>query len=704
MATSAKLTPLDTTCEDGAQHTSPAKDPRRVLHANTGPHEPPPDPAQFFLEFTDHLVDFMRATGKRKNLARKSRRQGALLNRAAERKFQYPSYHSQANVVKKGQMDQLSKIDQQLGLHKKKQAEFSQIFSQLVSKDEALPQMKLDIESSKSDAELALQKSQEAKDELDKIHLGSLAGSLDTAIAGLKQIGSVKQQISSLEKQLDPKVLRPQLQSLSDRMRNTNATLLGHSEQLGNISADCNLLKGKISDIENQKASSTTNVKATQPESITLSKCVEEFKETYSAQYQFVEGRVTGLQNQITVIRSDIANLSNQLEKLRELQEQKDNEIDNELQRLSLERKNTIDKLIEDHVNLKKQLEEWQNRQDMIIAMREHINAELKYNSERLSGHDVALTSLENRYNHLSSEPIVRQMVASLQEMYPYASTAQKEIEMFKKHLQDYSEHLNAISAQLRTAELTQITLRKDQEAEKSERLTMVKEMNVERNRMHGSIKDAFDRLDEVERVTSEKLAKVISESAQFLTKMEEMLAKVSENAEATDSPNAPLSLRATMPHNGDTAVPDVNSDNEEIHVTPSYTSSSHTSFRRPSNTEASLHTELPHEPEDKREEFHIRSGPSPPRPLANRKSMFQDGSPRGAYDDKERFHVRSDHSLPIAPSAFASNGGSLHRRVTMPARQPADNCPHRPADLYRPGPSPRKRRRGNSSDDWYDD
>nr|KMM67284.1 hypothetical protein CPAG_03619 [Coccidioides posadasii RMSCC 3488] len=640
---------------NGAPHSA-TKDPRRK----------PQDPVQLFLDYATEISVFGREMGKRERLTQKVRQQEAMLNRAADRQFQYPSYLSRGKAMQKEQMDRLNKIDQQLDLHKKKQADLSEVFSHLMARNDTFQQLKLDV--------------------------SSCSNSIESATRGLKQVEDIRERLNKLEQKFHSKVekelsslrlLRSHCQSIVDRNRNTEKWNLTR----------CDLLEQRLSDIENKSASNTI-----QSEVQSLSRRLDETEELSAAQHQLLEGRVTAIENQkgpnLNTLRADMENLFSQLEKLREFQDQKDKEIDNELQRLELGRSSSIEKLHSDYAMVKDQLGEHLRTQDInnaahearIMALEKRDNADvaqmhdaLKYHSERLAGHNVAITSLESRYNKLSSEPLVRQMVASMQEMYPYASTAQKEIEELRKGLNDQAEMLNSISARLEAVQANQA-------GEKTERLSMIKDMNSERARINDSIKGAINRLDEVERVTAEKLAKVIFDSRE--------LTKVCEKPERAASPSVSLGANP----------PDTSSNREEIYVrtgrAPSRPSSQPSS-RPSSNPPLNISTNMPHRPPSPHEEeLRIRSGPSPP-PLASRASFSRDDSPRDSH--REDFRTASDFSPPRAPMSMRTTGpppnSDLHRRVSFPSRPPPEPYLER-GDSYRPGSLPKKRRRGNGYDD----
>lgn len=616
------------------------------------PSTPSPDPAQFFVDFTQQISDYTRDAGKKERLKLKTKQEDTILNRATARRYNYPSYLSQARVFKAEQKDQLVKIDRQLETHKKRQAEFSQVFSQMVSKNNADPQLKLDIENSKSNSAVAMREAQEVRAELAKFDMDLYMNHLNTAIEGLKEIQETKEQVNALEAELlHLKQLRSDLQSLLDKSQTTPQTLAEHAEQFNKVCAEQNSFKDKIADFE----------KASVNLEFTWLKRLDDIEASFAAQRQLLENRVAEIENSKTtsfsgpqalpeqgqqgqqsrsadfnILKSDLLNLFGQLEKLRDLQELKDQEIDKELQRL-----------------------------DTSHSKISEIEKTVKYHGERLDGVQVAITSLETRYNSLTTEPLVRQMVTNMQEMYPFASTAQREIEEFRQAINNLRDNLHTVSVKTQTAEISQLTLKREQESEKSERLNMTKDMLAEKDRMDDIIKGALERIDKVEAVTADRLAEALFGNENTLAKLkatEEKLTKLSETLK-------------TLSHSQNISTPDRGAKNNKDDMQIRGTNSA-TRAPPPLSTRTTMSSvaESPREPRGDREELRIRTGPSPPPP-----------------------------SAPTGPSrARTQGGGDLHHRVTLPQRAPPDSYKdamnYSRADTYRP--FSKKRRRGTGSDD----
>lgn len=104
----------------------------------------------------------------------------------------------------------------------------------------------------------------------------------------------------------------------------------------------------------------------------------------------------------------------------------------------------------------------------------------------------TALMSLETRYNNLTTEPIVRQMITTMHKMYPYAATAQQDITAFKE------------------------TIRKlDDNADVQQR-EMIQDMSIERDRLMNEIQLTASRVEEVEKMATERLDKINNQLRQL--------------------------------------------------------------------------------------------------------------------------------------------------------------------------------------------
>ncbi|KAI1965903.1 hypothetical protein LOZ58_000803 [Ophidiomyces ophidiicola] len=658
-------TSLKKSTEDGGRLISGDSSSKGVRFSNTvDSSHPPEDPAQFFLDFAAQLSTFSQQSGKRERLVRKLRQQDTLLARATDRQFQYPSYLSRRKLAREEEMDQLAKIDEQLEQHKKRQIAFSKTFARMVANIDMVSQVRQDTDTSLVLAQRALK----------------------TAEAAIAQQKNINEEPTI-------KNIRSQLQSQFDKTKQLAQSLSENTSRLKGISSQYDSLNTQVVNI------SKASAKSPRRDMQDMSKCLEATEESFSTQCQLLEGRISELENRkatpssdLDTLKSDIENLSYQLEKLREIQEQKDNEIDREFQRVDTGRVEISDKLSAEYALLKKEVEariltfeEKETRQNLNAEIAK-IRTAIKFQFERLGAHDVAVTSLESRYNKLSSEPIVRQMVASMQEMYPYASTAQKEIGVLKENLKELTNRLNAISAQLQAVDASQAVLKRIQDTEKLERATMIKDMNSEKNRISKSIEDVVARLGEMENITSGHLAKAIYQSEESLSKakaLEERL-NIADKPESLGTlSDTQLNLTAVTPptRNGNGTVPIMNYESEKTRLSGTSSTSSLSSSKR------LLAPNRPVEPKGHRQDFR-----NPWEPSVTGQPNVR--SPE-AYTNNEAPRAAPFGNAPLSQrTSWPNSGDSLQHQASYPQLE---------GNSYRPYYSPRKRRRTNgfsSSDD----
>lgn len=664
-------------------HVSPVKDPRRMRATEPPsglPNRPAQDPAQFFLDFTHQISDFTLDNAKKERLKLKAKQEDTIFQRATHRKRQFPSYLARARVFKRKQEDHLMNIDRQLETYKKRQTEFSRIFSQLVAKNGVDPQLKQDVEFSKANAALALKEAQAAQAKLGDFNMPAFMNSLQTAVDGLAQIKATEERVAKIETELiELKNLQSDLHSLLKNTRDTPEALSKHEEEFKKVHAEQNSSGNKIANIE---------LALVKLESF-WTKRLEEIESSFSAQRPPFDGRVADVEisnstsfpgqqslaepgeklrsPDFNIFKSDIHNLFTQLEKLRELQELKDQEIDKELQRLDKGRD---------------------------IA---EIRDELGVVRGLTNGTTVAINSLERRYNHLTTEPIVRDVVEQMRIMYPFASTAQREIEELKQQYKLFNNNLHALTRQAQNADILVHSLKQEQDSEKSERLNMIKDMSAERDRLNDIIKNALGRIDGVQNninaaqsTIEEDQAKV----AELQTKIEEARNKMEEVQNVTA-----VQIAQTM-FETENAIKDIRAVEEKVaKVSETLNSMNHshnvTTSERATNNNKS------------KEDMPTRGSSSasgPPPPLSTRNTMSSLGSPREPRSDREEFRIRRAPgsptlSVPTGPSSNRARptrgGGDLQRRTSYQSRAPSDSS-YGHIDAYRPN---NKRRRFGSDD-----
>ncbi|KAK2805116.1 hypothetical protein FQN50_006361 [Emmonsiellopsis sp. PD_5] len=166
----------------------------------------------------------------------------------------------------------------------------------------------------------------------------------------------------------------------------------------------------------------------------------------------------------------ELTSLEDQLRNIRGIQEAKDEAIADSLDDYG----NRLQNLGQALENLERRVNEQHANQAIMLQV-----------------HQNALHSLEGRYNSLSTEPIVRKMVDTMQVMYPYASNVQKEIGDIKGTINRLNNNLETVKKQL-------------------EGDSIVADMKAERDRLKTDIDALRLRIDEVEHVTLEKLTTIL--------------------------------------------------------------------------------------------------------------------------------------------------------------------------------------------------
>lgn len=104
----------------------------------------------------------------------------------------------------------------------------------------------------------------------------------------------------------------------------------------------------------------------------------------------------------------------------------------------------------------------------------------------------VGLHSLETRYNNISTEPIVKNMVVAMQEMYPSASQLTEQVTALRNHLDKDILPLRATVEQLIKSHTSQVAqLQKDAAVQLEER----NRLKTEHARMEQSVADLSERI-----------------------------------------------------------------------------------------------------------------------------------------------------------------------------------------------------------------
>jgi chromosome segregation ATPase len=85
------------------------------------------------------------------------------------------------------------------------------------------------------------------------------------------------------------------------------------------------------------------------------------------------------------------------------------------------------------------------------------VQQQVQHYTQIVSAMSQALQALEGRYSNLTTEPIIKSMVQYMQEMYPYASNAQAEIESIKTRLLAFQDKADRQELQTFQTQITQL-------------------------------------------------------------------------------------------------------------------------------------------------------------------------------------------------------------------------------------------------------
>ncbi|KAK2746189.1 hypothetical protein FQN57_003311 [Myotisia sp. PD_48] len=139
-----------------------------------------------------------------------------------------------------------------------------------------------------------------------------------------------------------------------------------------------------------------------------------------------------------TVARSDNENLNSQFQSFREAQKETQGLFVQELERLnaSLQKKSEVLESLQQQQTQTQVRNQNQNHialnNQATLDKFDKLNQITDSHDVALRSHQIAIQCHEKRFNNMTSEPIVQQMVDTLQTMYPYANTAQQEITVLK--------------------------------------------------------------------------------------------------------------------------------------------------------------------------------------------------------------------------------------------------------------------------------
>ncbi|OAX84069.1 hypothetical protein ACJ72_01573 [Emergomyces africanus] len=457
-----------------------------IQTASSDPRKSKPDPPTFdpvhSLEgLASHVATIAALSSERERLRKRSQAESTALRKASDRNFQYPSIAKRLKIGKSELDGELVRVDAKLQFHQKMQNNL----------------------------------------------IKELAANFNS---GQQQAQQTQLELEQMERNLCE--TKANMTHVMDSEDSISATL-----NLLNSSMQCN--ENKIAYIEQSRSSTEVELENLKSD---LELIREEFKSAelstkahekdFSTRLENVDHRVSELEKAFKELRETgnpgaASNTSvdamNQIRNLRQVQDAKDEAIADELDKYelrlaSLEELGTKFKQIGGHHSTNSQAfgiststnSELEQLRQALCRLNQHVDnrfRNIEDQSRILQAHQIALHSLETRYNHLSTEPIVQQMVVAMQEMYPHASIVQQEIPNIQEKTNKLASSLSSVYCEIRRAENARTALINDMTAERDR---MTEEISSLRLKIDELEKALRSRLDEVENVVATNLASVI--------------------------------------------------------------------------------------------------------------------------------------------------------------------------------------------------
>ncbi|PGH06050.1 hypothetical protein GX51_02641 [Blastomyces parvus] len=526
---SPHISPMDNPCEPNRDEL--LRDPRK-----SRPDPLTSDPVRALEEFASNVASITILSGERERLKRRAQAESTDLRKANDRNFQYPSIAKRLKTGKKELDDELARVDEKLRDHQKMQAELIKALAVGFNPGRQRPQDQFELEHIKRDLRergTELQSIREMQDSI-KATLDSLKRSTQS---NEDKIAHFTQLNSSMETELTK--LRSEIHTNRDDHRNAIETMVTNqakSIELKDLQQQ-QTLDSYLKLIRDERESAELTTKARDDDFSkrldSLDRMVMEHGKTCKELSEKTESLMRPHSEPITNGTSAVApaEVRNEIQNLRQLQDAKDEAIADELDKYE----SRIVRLQEEISKLKQIHGRNETSSQALGIGAPHVDAELERLRQAINGlnqqvdsrlrgvenqscmveaHQIALHSLETRYNHLSTEPIVQHMVVAMQEMYPYASTVQQEVPAIHEKTNKLTAALNSLHNDISTEENARRALVNDMTAERDQ---MTQEIGCLRSRIDelGSVRSKVDelekalrsRMDEVENVVATKLA-----------------------------------------------------------------------------------------------------------------------------------------------------------------------------------------------------
>ncbi|EEH37698.1 hypothetical protein PAAG_08116 [Paracoccidioides lutzii Pb01] len=462
------------------------------------------DPISALKEFAFITASITTTSGERDRLKKRSQAEATALRRATDRNFKYPSIAKRLKTGKEQLDSELARVDEKLRSYEKMQDHLIKLLASNFNSAQQWAESQLKLEDVKRDLNQATadieQRINSTNIELKNVKDELIAKHSDQQ----NSLGSI---ITDKVKSMGLEILEKQQQhmdsyicTIADERKQTELSVKTREEDFSNR---LEIVGRKIS--EQQRLCSVLGEK-------------------------WDSMRVT---NNGTTIGT-VAEIMGQVQNLRHVQEAKDEAIADELDKFE----SKVASMENELAKLKQMV--GSNTQPSSVTVPavkaeieeiqqtlQGVNQFLENQSQLQQAHQTALHSLETRYNHLSTEPIVQHMVAAMQEMYPHASSVQQEIVSIKETTNKLITTINSIRGEIRTAENARTALVTDMTAERDR---MTHEIGYLRSRTdalsHENLLSKVDdvekrlrsRLDDVENVVANKLAAVLTRYEQLPT------------------------------------------------------------------------------------------------------------------------------------------------------------------------------------------
>ncbi|EDN04218.1 hypothetical protein I7I51_02118 [Histoplasma capsulatum] len=497
------------------------------------------DPARSLGEFASNVTSIAAISVERERLKKRSQAESTDLRKASDRNFQYPSVAKRLKTGKEELDNELVRVDEKLKIHQKMQQELIKGLAANFMSSQQQAQHRVEIEDMKNDL-------REIKSELYRV--ANLQAGITPTLDSLKSsiqsndnlIADIEQWKSSIEMEL--KNVRSELSTKQNDHKNaTESVVTSQSKSIEQKECqqeqtlDSNLKFAK--DESKLEPSAKAHERDSSKRLDTLDRVVSEHAKTGREVSEGAESLMYSHSEPITDGCPQFgtpAEVMIQLQNLRQIQDAKDEAIADELDKYEsriarleevMSKLKQMDRRNETNsqtvgTSMHQMNAELEQLRQAINGLSQHVNNRFQLvenQSRTLQAHQIALNSLETRYNHLSTEPIVKQMVIAMQEMYPHASLVQQEIPIIHDKLNRLTSALDSVRSDISAAENTRSALISDMTAERDRMAqeiisltSKIEELGSVQSKLNGIEKVLRSRMDEVENVVATNLASVM--------------------------------------------------------------------------------------------------------------------------------------------------------------------------------------------------